>query len=250
MYATAQGLYKLMIRTFNQSMTINGQDFQDQCLTPGWTDYWQTIEYQTYDVTQLVREDNVLTALLGKGWFSGYVGEPFVDAYNDYGDQQSLLFELHIEYENNTKQVVRSDSSWKVSTGPIIYSDLYNGELYYEDRELWGCERTDYDDKDFIPVVTKPLDRGVNLAAQRAQPIRVVNTMTPKSKYKLGSDVWVFDFEQNIVGWVELNFKNHTDQQSARVEVRHSEVVNPDGTIYTDNYIHALATDTYVINSE
>ena len=235
-YATAQGLYKLL---------INGQPYQDQYLAPGWTDYQQTIEYQTYDITDLVKKDNVLTALLGKGWFSGYVGQH----YNNYGDQQNLIFELHIEYEN-TKQVITSDSSWKVSTGPIIYSDLYNGELYYEDRELWGYHETGYDDKDFIPVVTNPLDKSVNLVSQRAQPIRVVETLKPKSKFKRGSDVWVFDFEQNMVGWVELNFKNHTDHQSARVEVRHSEVLNPDGTIYHRSYGNAMATDIYVINSK
>jgi alpha-L-rhamnosidase len=76
---------------------INGQKVSDSHLDPGWTDFNQTIQYQAYDVTHLVSKDNAIAVILGTGWFSGYVG----GGYHHYGIDQSLLLQLHIEYENN-----------------------------------------------------------------------------------------------------------------------------------------------------
>ena len=59
----------------SSSCTLNGARVGDAVLAPGWTDYRTRIEYQRYDVTDLLREgENVLGAILGDGWYAGYVG--------------------------------------------------------------------------------------------------------------------------------------------------------------------------------
>ena len=234
LFATAQGAYKIR---------INGENFQNQELAPGWTDFHQTIEYHTYDVKKLLTQNNVITVLLGTGWYGSYIG--FSHQYNHYGTDQSFLMELHIEYNNGTKVLVKTDNTWKVTTGPIIYSDMLMGELYYEDRELKGYETTSYDDKNWLPVVTKPIDKNVELSAQIAEPIVIAETLRPKTIYQSSPGVWVMDFEQNMVGWVEIRIRGQ-----GRVQIRHAEVLNPDGTIYTKNLRSALATDTYVVKSK
>jgi len=178
----------------------------------------------------------------GTGWYSGYIG--FARGHNYYGSEQSLLLHLHIEYANNKTLTVVSDNSWRVTTGPIVYSDMLMGELYYENRALEGWYLNTYDDKNWSPVVTKPLDKNVVLVSDRAEPIRVVQELKPKTVHQSKPGVYVFDFEQNMVGWVKIKIASKT--KSIRVQLRHAEVLNPDGSIYTLNLRSALATDTYV----
>ena len=140
---------------------------------------------------------------------------------------------------------LKQTNTWKVTTGPIIYSDILMGELYYEDRELKGYETTSYDDKNWLSVVTKPIDKNVELSAQIAQPVVIAEILKPKTFYQSSPGLWVMDFEQNFVGWVEVRIRG-----KGRIQIRHAEMLNPDGTIYTANLRSALATDTYLVQSK
>ena len=62
-YATALGMYELY---------INGRRVGDGLFTPGWTDYRKRLQYQTYDVTDMLKEGaNAIGAVLGAGWYKG-----------------------------------------------------------------------------------------------------------------------------------------------------------------------------------
>jgi alpha-L-rhamnosidase len=235
LYATAQGVYKVI---------INGQQVSDSHLDPGWTDFSQTIQYQTYDVTHLISKDNAIAVMLGTGWFSGYVG----GKYHNYGTDQSLLLQLHIEYADNKTLVVASDNSWRITTGPIVYSDREKGELYYENRALHGWVYAKYDDSKWSPVVTKQIDKKVMLVSDKAEPIRVIQELKPKTVWQSSPGVYVFDLGQNMVGWVKIRIA--TKNKSIRLQLRHAEVLNPDGSIYTQNLRSARATDTYVFEGK
>ncbi|CAG2110526.1 unnamed protein product, partial [Medioppia subpectinata] len=235
LYATAQGVYKL---------AINGRNINKTVLDPGWTDYNKTIQYQAYDVTVQLAATNTISILLGTGWYGGYVGMNY--QYNIFGWDQHMLVELRIEYEDKTTAVVKSDNTWKVSTGSYIYSDLLMGELYYESREPQNWRDSTYDDSHWPSVITKPLDRKVALVADRAEPVRAVQVLEPKTIQESQPGVWVFDFGQNMVGWVQIQMPKVYD--ASRVQLRHAEALNPNGTIYVLNLRSALATDTYVLN--
>jgi alpha-L-rhamnosidase len=119
-YATALGLYELR---------LNGQRVGDAVLTPGWTSYNHRIQYQTYDVTALVREgDNALGAMLGDGWYCGHLG--FEGQRSLYGDRLALLLELHLAYADGHVEVIGSDAQWRAARGPIQMADIYMGESY------------------------------------------------------------------------------------------------------------------------
>ncbi|CAG2174921.1 unnamed protein product, partial [Oppiella nova] len=230
LYASSQGVHKIQ---------LNGKYIGDDVMSPGWTDYNITVQYQTYDVKAMISStQNVLDVKLGTGWFSAYIGA--FGAYNNYGSDQYLLLELHITYENNKTLVVKSDNTWKVTTGAIMYSDIIMGELYYQNREL-----SRRNDTQWTAVVTKPIDKKVDLIADRAQPIRVTEELTPKSKRQISPGVWILDFEQDMAGWVAIKVPNN--QKSLRIQLRHAEALNPNGTIYKLNYRTARSTDTYVI---
>jgi alpha-L-rhamnosidase len=234
LYATARGLFVLR---------IGGRRVGKDVFAPEWTDYHKRIHYRTYDVTQLVRRDrNAVCAILGDGWWSGYVGWQEIRAR--YGSlENSLLIQLEIELEGGDRVTVGTDASWKCNTGPIISSDFMMGEIYDARRERAGWDREGFSDVTWFPgrEIAAPTAR---LVAQSSQPVRVVETLAPVSVNEIRPGVFVYDLGQNITGWVRLRLANVP--AGARVVLRHGERLNPDGTLYTENLRRAKATDLYL----
>lgn len=118
-YASACGLYELR---------LNGQKVGDGVLLPGNTDIRKRIQYQSFDMTDLLKEDNTLTALLADGWYRGSVGA--FGPRNVYGRQTKLLVQLEIVYTDGTTECIVTDESWDWSNdGPIRFADLEDGEV-------------------------------------------------------------------------------------------------------------------------
>ena len=65
-YTTALGLYELR---------LNGNKLGEANFLPGWTDYDKRLYYQTFDITNNLREgENVIGAVIADGWYAGYIG--------------------------------------------------------------------------------------------------------------------------------------------------------------------------------
>ena len=131
-YASALGVYELH---------INGQRVGDQLLAPEFTDYHTRTQYQTYDVTSLLKPGaNAISALLGDGWYAGSVGlaqMALKKKRNIYGDHPRFIAQLEIELAGGKKERVVSDESWRSSReGPILRSDILDGETYDAAVEL------------------------------------------------------------------------------------------------------------------
>ena len=139
-YVTALGLYELF---------LNGQKVSTDLFTPGWTSYKNRLQYQTYDVTTLVKGKNTIGAILGDGWYRGNIAW---GGNNYYGDKLALLCQLQINYADGTSETILSDNSWKVATGPILYSDIYNGETYDARKEISGWANPGFDDSQWGKV--------------------------------------------------------------------------------------------------
>lgn len=234
LYASARGLLELH---------LNGRRVGDDIFVPEWTDYNKRIHYRTYDVTELIQAgDNVLGAILGDGWYSGYVG--WQETRGRYGLENSLLIQLEITLADGTKQIITSDNTWKCAAGPILSSDFMMGEVYDARLELVGWSKPDFDDKAWssVRVVLPPK---VVLAAQRSEPVRIIETIKPISVRKSPLGTWIYDLGQNIAGWVRLTVNGPA---GTRITLRHGERLNPDGTLYTENLRRAKATDIYILS--
>lgn len=117
-YSIACGVYEAR---------INGQKAGRAFLAPGWTSYHNRLQYQTYDVTGLLTEENEIKITVGNGWYKGELG--FNAAPNRYGDRTALLAMLFIEYIDGEKTFIGTDTSWNVETGMIRFSEIYHGEI-------------------------------------------------------------------------------------------------------------------------
>ena len=238
MYATARGVYELY---------INGNRVGNDVLAPGWTDYERRVQYQTYDVTPLLAEGpNVLGAVLGDGWFAGFVGFDPKHRGALYGARPQLLTQLDVEYEDGTTESLATDGSWRSSAGPILFSDLLMGESYDVRREMPGWAQPGFDDSEWYGVEAEEIG-DTNLVAQPDEGIRVTEELEAKAVTKPESGRYVFDLGRNMVGWVRLRVAG---EAGTKVTLRHAETLNPDGTIYTTNLRSARATDSYVLGGD
>ena len=235
-YSTALGLYEL---------SLNGSRVGDHQLAPGWTDYRQRIQYQTFDVTsQIVPGDNTLGAMLGDGWYSGSIAW-FGD--KQYGDRPELLTELRIDYTDGTSQTISSDGTWHSADGPVLRGDNIHGETYDARLDPPGWRLSTFDDASWSAATVldttsdNPTQR---LVAQVDPPVKVTAELAAKTVTSPQPGVWVFDLGQNMVGSVRLRVTGDAGQT---VRIRHAEVLNPDGTVYTANLRSAQATDSYTL---
>ncbi len=235
LYATARGLVDLQ---------VNGARVGDTVLAPGWTDYRKRIEYAAHDVTDLLADGtNVLSAILGDGWYAGFVGFDLKRAGAHYGTYPELLCELHLEYAEGAHVVVASDERWRATTGPIRYSDLLHGEHYDARRALGGWTEPGYDDSAWQPVRTRRRD-GAALVPERAQPIRVTEELQPVSVTEREPGVHVVDLGQNMVGWVRLQVEG---ERGTTVRLRFAEMLEADGSLHVANLRTARPQETYVL---
>jgi alpha-L-rhamnosidase len=240
LYATARGLVELH---------LNGQRVGDAVLAPGWTDYHRRIEYQTYDVTDLVLPAaNALGATLGEGWYAGHVGFSAKRRGAWYGDIPELLCELHLTYADGSVTIVASDDSWRATAnGPIRYSDLLHGERYDARLEMAGWSEPGHDDHSWDPVISSPTTGDIVLVPERAQPARVTQDLAPVSIVEREPGVQIVDLGQNAAGWVRLAVRG---EAGTRVELRFAEMLNPAGSLYLDNLRSARPVDTYILRGD
>jgi alpha-L-rhamnosidase len=234
LYATALGGYRFW---------IDGEPVGEQILAPGWTDYRERVPYQVYDVTAQLRSgNNAIGAYLAPGWYSTplqWTQEP-----NNYGNTPpALRAQLHVVYQDGTDVWIETDSQWKAAFSPIEKAEIYDGETYDARREQPGWSAPRFSDEKWQAVqIIQPLEPAI--VAQDYQPIRIETTLHAKGLTEPKPGVYVYDFGQNMAGFAHIRVQGKAGTQ---IRLRFAEVLNADGTIYTENLRTALATDYYTL---
>ena len=232
-YVTSLGLYQLF---------LNGKKVSTDLFTPGWTSYKNRIQYQTYDVTSMVQSKNAMGAILGDGWYRGNIGWVSQNGY--YGSKLALLAQLQINYTDGTTETIGSDQSWKASNGPIIESDIYNGETYDARKAMPGWAANGFDDSQWGKVAVIDHSKKILIAPQGAV-VKAIEEMKPLKMFTTPKGETVFDMGQNMVGWVRLKMQGKKGEQ---VTLTFAEVLDKAGNFYTENLRSAKCTDHFILN--
>ncbi|MFB7338357.1 family 78 glycoside hydrolase catalytic domain [Streptomyces adustus] len=220
---------------------LNGAKVGQDVLAPGWTDYTRRLQYKVFDVTSGIRQGtNVLGAWLGNGWYSGSLG--FAGSRH-YGNRPWYAAQLHITFTDGSTQLVTTDGSWRASTGAITADDLYNGETYDARLHLDGWDGPDFDDSGWAGAVVRD-GTAPHLVAQVDNGVTVQHEFRAVSITQPRSGVWIFDMGQNFTGWNRIAVRG---EAGTTVTVRHGEVLDADGTLYTTNLRAAQATDRFIL---
>lgn len=223
LYATAHGVYEV---------TLNGQTVGDYRMAPGWTSYHNRLQYQIYDVTEQLAAENKIEITVGNGWYKGILG--FTCEPNRYGTQTGVFAELHVFYEDGSKEVITTDENWTVKTGEIRYSEIYMGESIDTDSPKITTGT----------VTTKEFDKSV-LTAQENEPVRITERIRGKELIVTPKKEKLVDFGQIITGVVELHVKGEKGQ---KIVIKHAEVLDKDGNFYPETLRQAKSVDTFICN--
>jgi alpha-L-rhamnosidase len=232
-YITAHGMYEAQ---------INGQRVGDAYFTPGWTAYEKRLQYQVYDVTNLLAKGkNAIGVTLGSGWYRGIIG--YSNHPNVYGKDIALLMQIEIVYSDGSKEAIVSDESWKSSTGQIRYAEIYNGETDDANKDQPGWTMPGFQDAAWVNARTENASMDV-LVSTDNELVKKHETFKPVRIFKTPKGEQVIDFGQNLVGWVKLKVKGNAGDT---IVVSHAEVLDKAGNFYTDNLRAAKAQDKYVL---
>jgi alpha-L-rhamnosidase len=233
-YATALGLYDLR---------LNGERIGDR-FAPGWTDYHTRVQVQAYDITgQVTQGDNAFGVIVGDGWYSGTVG--FLGRAV-YGERPFFLLQAHIEYKDGTTDRIVTDSSWRTTVGPIRYSDFIKGEAYDARLEMDGWDRCGYEDGSWEAPEVRAGYNGL-LVSSLEPPVRVTRSLKPVSVRATEAGTYIYDMGQNMVGWTKLRVQG---EAGTSIIISHSEMLNPDGTLYLENLRKAVQQEQYTLKGQ
>lgn len=233
LYITAQGVYEPY---------LNGEIAGDHVMAPGWTSYTHRLRWQTFDVTSMLHEGrNAIGAMLGDGWFRGRLGFGG-GRRNIYGDRLALLAQLEITYADGSTERVVTDAGWRAASGPILASDIYDGETYDARLERPGWSKAGYNDGDWKTVRVVERDFAT-LTAPQGPPVRRIEMVRPAEILTTPSGRTLLDFGQNLVGRLRITVKGSTGHT---ITLRHAEVLE-NGELGIRPLRSAAATDRYTL---
>ncbi len=229
-YATALGIYKVQ---------VNGNRVTDAELTPGWTNYKSRLLYQTYEATELFNEgENILKAHIGPGWYkgdlAGWAGKRAV-----YGGRNAFSMVLNLEYLDGSIETHITDNSWSSAPSPVLYSEIYNGEEYDARQET-------PEEKEWKGVDVIDTDMSI-VSAQDGPLVTPQEILKPVNVLKDSSGRTILDFGQNMTGWIRFRVSG---KEGEKVILKHAEILDSDGNLYTENLRSAKQTITYILKGE
>lgn len=237
-YIMGMGLYELY---------INGNKIGDQVLAPVPTDYTKNVKYNVFDVTSQLKEGkNMLGTILGNGRFFAMRQDYKPYKIKSFGFPKMAL-QLFVEYTDGSKEVIRTDDTWRLTTdGPILSNNEYDGEEYDARKEMKGWATTNFDDKSWINAryVQEP---GGFYEAQMSPNMKIMGEVKPVSIKATAKGTYILDMGQNMVGWLQLKVKGKSGDQ---ITMKFAESLQADGSLYIANLRDAKTTDIYTLKGE
>lgn len=222
LYATALGVYEVR---------INGKRVGDIYDAPGWTSYKKRLQYQTYDITELLQDRNEIAAYAGEGWYKGALAWDKRTCV--YGDTVAFCAELHVTYSDGTQDVITTDREWRCRLSHILSSSLYDGDTV--DTTFASTER----------YAVKSVSYDGDILSQINEPVRITEILPAKKCFVTPKGETVIDFGQNLTGIVRFRVCGKRGRQ---VRIAHAETLDSDGNFYTANLRMAKCEDTYILS--
>lgn len=218
---TALGVYEAL---------LNEKKVGDEVLAPGWTSYRRRLQYQTYDVTELIRSENRLRVYVGKGWYRGRIAGIVQEKLRK--NSAGLLLQLELTYLDGSRERIVTDKSWKSAKSEILLSEIYDGEI---------CDASK------IPVLEEPVEcfegPWETLIPQEGEKIKEQEILTPKEIFTASNGEVIIDFGQEITVYVEVTV---WAKKGECVDLSFGEVLDKHGNFYCENYRAAKSYYRYI----
>ncbi|GAB3649331.1 glycoside hydrolase family 78 protein [Echinicola sediminis] len=192
-------------------LSLNGEKIGNSEFAPLWTDYDKTVYYNSYDVTdQLKQGKNVLGVLLGNGMYN-VSGERYTKFLISFGPP-TLFLNLKVDYTDGSTVEINSDQSWKWAPSPITFNCIFGGEDYDANLEQAGWNKPGFDEQSWQEVVIQEAPKG-KLQAQLASPVKIQQQYEVKEITQPEESVFVMDMGQNLAGFPSIKVKGKKGQK-------------------------------------
>lgn len=214
LYVTARGVYEAV---------LNGQRVGDFIMAPGWTSYHNRLQVQTYDVTALLKQENILILQLAEGWYWRLKKR----------QPKAIIAQLHIVFTDGTFQDIGTDESWLVAESNLRFCHLYDGIVY-------NAAHTPV----FDTTAAIAADNTQNLLiAQEGEAVKEQERLSVKEVIITPKGETVLDFGQNMTGYLEITADA---KEGDELSFSFGEILDKDGNFYNDNYRSAKALYKYI----
>ncbi|MEU6642794.1 family 78 glycoside hydrolase catalytic domain [Saccharomonospora sp. NPDC046836] len=229
------------------NVSLNGKPASDEVLSPGFTDYDDTVQYTALDLTRALRPGtNALGMELGRGFYGMTGGNVWRWESPPWHDDPVVRALLHIEYANGRVERLVTDDSWRIDDGPTVSDDLYAGETYDARLAQQGYDTVRFDDSSWAKASVVPGPRGV-LVNQRQQPIRVTESLPAIEMTEPVPGTYVVKFPRVIAGWVRFTA---TGPAGTTIRASYGEKLTADGRVDTSNnggFQAGFQTDRFIL---
>lgn len=203
----------------------------DEYLTPYSNDYKEWVQYQTYDVTELMQKEGILSILLGNGWYKARFGWTAKEDVGFYGNEWKLIAELHLDYADGSREVIGTDDSWVVRRSNITFSNLYDGEQRDDTLDPLPPEQAVFCD----PAQGK-------LTERMSLPVKIQETFKPVELIRSPAGELIFDMGQEFTGIFALRVH---EPAGSRIHVQTGEILQK-GNFYNANLRSARSEYIYI----
>lgn len=229
-YMTGLGLYEGY---------LNGELINEGYLQPGFNNYKLWKQYQSFDVTKQVDAgENVLAVLLGAGWYKGRFGIGGGQE-NNFGEHYGFVCEIHVQYADGTEEIIRSDETFLYEDGPILSSNIYDGEVYDGSKMSKEWMEPEYDDSSWKITKTGAVPQ---MTERYSKPVVIKGKRKPHKVLKSPEGDTILDLGQNITGW--MTFRD-VGSKGEKIVLKHVEHMQ-NGTISQENLKGAKQEFVYI----
>ncbi len=222
LYISGLGLY---------TASVNNVPVSRELLTPYYSDYRTEVQYQTYDITKLLKEEKEIRVALGNGWYKGHFGLAGKD--KNFGSTFQMIAELHLCYEDGTEDVIGSDESWMYQGSDTKDSDIYNGEIV--DHLMWEGQENPW-------KKAEPARWDKKLTERYSLPVIPHEVMAVQEVIHTPAGETVLDFGQNFAGYAAFY---STFPKGTKIVLDFGEILQ-NGNFYNANYRRAKSRFVYI----
>jgi alpha-L-rhamnosidase len=222
---TALGMYEA---------ELNGTKIGKQMYAPGYTYYPRRLLYQEHDITSMLQEEqNVLKVYLGQGWYCGrFLCE---NKTQIYGQKPGIAWIIKLDYQDGSSEEIVSDTMVEELESPYEYAGEYDGEIYFAGKQ------------DTVKGNAVPYLETIPEILEKTLVEVQVHEEMPVKEARVSNGSTILDYGQNFAGIVEIDPQYIV---SGTLSIRHGEILNPDGSLYTNNLRKAKATICYHAGTE
>ena len=244
-YIAVGGLYELY---------LNGERVGNHRLDPMYTRFDRRTLYVTHDVSDILKNGkNAVGVLLGNGWYNHQSTAVWYFDKAPWRARPKFCLDMHIVYEDGSKEIVKSGTDWKTSLSPVIFNSIYTAEHYDARLEIPGWDTPDFDDSGWEKAIAVSAPSN-NITSQVMHPIRNVKKILPVTMKKFSEKSYVFDLGRNIAGVSKLKIKG---KAGTEIRLIHAEKLDKNGKADLSNIdVHyrptddsdPFATDIYILS--